>query len=72
MNTKEKNTIVGYLKQILNGATISQKAVDEDTRIFINYLEEREHEKFQEGIDFAIEVIADELGISEKELYSLF
>lgn len=69
---KKKNTIVSYLKQILNSATISQKAVNEDTRIFVNYLEERENEKFQEGIDFAIEVIADELGISEKELYSLF
>lgn len=73
MTTKEKNQIVHLLKDFLEGATQSQRAVDYARDQLINFIEtDIENKYFQDGIDLATEVIADEIGIDKRELLKLF
>ena len=73
MTTKEKNQIVHLLQDVLEGATQSQRAVDYARDRLVNFIEtDIENKYFQDGINFAIEVIADEIGVDERELKDLF
>ncbi len=76
MTTKERNMTVKLVNDILEGATTSQRAVDSAMDLLISFIENHiEEKKFQEGVDYAIEVIADEFGdydITEKDLKNLF
>ena len=73
MTTKEKNQVVHLLQDVLEGATQSQRAVDYARDRLVNFIEtDIENKYFQDGINFAIEVIADEIGVDERELKDLF
>lgn len=73
MTTKEKNQIVHLLQDFLEDATQSQRAVNYARDQLINFIETNiENKYFQDGIDFAIEVIGDEIGVDKRELLKLF
>lgn len=73
MTTKEKNQIVHLLQDVLEGATESQRAVDYARDRLMNFIEtDIEGKYFQDGINFAVDVIADGIGVDEKELLVLF
>lgn len=73
MTTKEKNQIVHLLQDFLECATQSQRAVNYARDQLINFIETNiENKYFQDGINFAVEVIADEIGDDKKELLKLF
>ena len=72
MTVDEKNQIVRLLKEFLKAAAVGQDSVNYARNMIINYVEKFGDEKFQEGVDFAVEVISKEIGVDFDELASLF
>ena len=72
MTVDEKNQIVRLLKEFLKAATVGQDSVNYARNMIINYVEKFGDEKFQEGVNFAVEVISKEIGVDFDELVSLF
>lgn len=75
MTNKQKDQIVDIINMIIESATHTQKAVDHGRDILFDYIENLNKEKFQEGIDYAIGVIADEFRdyeVTERDLKDLF